>query len=83
MKKGTILLAGESSLSALAIAGMLRGKIERLDLAGNVKELMQHYQSKHYDLILLKWHFHSIGSRPCNNNAASLNVHSSHLLQNT
>ena len=53
MKKGKILLAEENKSAALAITKMLKNKIEHLDLAKNVEELMKKYQSTHYDLILL------------------------------
>lgn len=53
MKKGRILLAEENESEALTIAGMLKGKIERLDWVRNIEELMQKYQSTHYDFILL------------------------------
>ena len=53
MKKGRILLAEENKIAALAIAEILKDKVEQLDLANNVQELMQKYQSSHYDFILL------------------------------
>lgn len=53
MKKCRILLVEENEVAALDIAGMLKDKIDQLDLARNVQELMQKYQSTHYDFILL------------------------------
>ncbi len=53
MKKCRILLVEENKGATFAIVEMLKNKVEQFDWAKNVQELMQKYQSTHYDFILL------------------------------
>ena len=53
MRKINILWAEENEATAMALSGILKNKVDHLDIVNNAKAVLKKYLIAHYDLILI------------------------------